>query len=246
MVPGLAKKIARPLIATVAAPLTGPVGAMALWAAGMATLKRAGFAPRTVFDIGVATGTPELYEAFPEAHFVLVDPSRDSFPHMQRLADGLDAEIHAVALGDRDGEVEIETRRDDIAGATLFKELGPVGETERYAVPLRRFDSLFTGFARPALCKIDVQGAELMALEGMGERMRDIDALIVEASTIPTLADAPELFEVLAFLNQRGFVVYDLVGMAHRPLDGALAQLDLLCVPVDSPLRADHRWRATL
>jgi FkbM family methyltransferase len=246
MVPGLAKKITRPFIAAAASPLTGPVGAMALWAAGIATLKRAGFAPRTVFDIGVATGTPELYEAFPEAHFALVDPSRESFPHMQRIAEGLDAEIHAVALGDRDGETEIEARRDDIAGATMFKELGPLGATERYVVPMRRFDSLFSRFARPALCKIDVQGAELMALAGMGERIRDVDALIVEASTIPTLADAPELFEVLAFLSGRGFVVYDLVGMAHRPLDGALAQLDLLCVPADSRLRADHRWRATL
>ena len=246
MVAHLAKKIVRPLIAAAAAPLTGPVGAMALWAAGIATLKRAGFAPRTVFDIGVASGTPELYLAFPDAHFVLVDPSRASFRHMQRIAEGLDAEIHAVALGDRDGEIEIEARRDDIAGATVFKELGPLGATDRYAVPVRRFDTLFADFARPALCKIDVQGAELMTLEGIGERIHDFDALIVEASTIPTLADAPELFEVLAFLNRRGFVVYDLVGMAHRPLDGALAQLDLLCVPAESPLRADHRWRATL
>lgn len=29
-------------------------------------LKRLGFRPRTVVDVGVAYGTPELYEAFPE------------------------------------------------------------------------------------------------------------------------------------------------------------------------------------
>ena len=60
------------------------------------------------------------------------------------------------------------------------------------------------------------------------------------------MADAPELFDVLALLKRQGFVVYDLVGTAHRPLDGALAQVDLLCVPAASPLRADHRWRASL
>jgi hypothetical protein len=30
--------------------------------------------------------------------------------------------------------------------------------------------------------------------------------------------------------------------MVRRPLDGATAQLDLLFVPQNSPMRADRRW----
>ena len=109
---------------------------------------------------------------------------------------------------------------------------------------MRRFDSLFQDFARPALCKIDVQGAELMVLRGLGVRARAIDVVIVEASTISTLEGAPEIFDIVAEMRSLGFVIYDILGLRRRPLDNALAQVDLLFVPESSPFRADHRWSA--
>lgn len=238
-----ARQLMRPLIGA-AAPIVAPIEAMLLWDAGIRNLKRAGFAPRTVFDIGVADGTPQLYAPFAAAHFMLVDPTRESLSHMERLARRLDAEIFPLALGDRDGEMEIEIRHDDIQGATFFREIGRIGPTRRYPVPIRRFDSLFGPFPRPALCKIDVQGAELMVLEGMGDRIRELDALIVETSTIATVSAAPELFDVIGFLKARGFVVFDIFGMTRRPLDNALAQIDLLLVQEGSPYRADRRWQS--
>jgi len=81
-------------------------------------------------------------------------------------------------------------------------------------------------------------------LEGMGERISALDAIIVEASAIATVRAAPELFDVLAYVKARGFVLFDVLGLGRRPLDNALAQLDMLLVREGSPLRADHRWRA--
>jgi FkbM family methyltransferase len=241
----LAKRLLRPLLGA-ATPLLQPAGSLALWAAGMRNLRRRGFAPRTVFDVGVAVGTPELYEAFPHARFLLIDPTPQSLPHMAQIARRFDAEIFNLALGEADGEMEIEVRLDDIKGATFFEEIGPLGPTERFLVPVRRFDKLFVEFAHPALCKIDVQGAELMVLRGMGERIHELDALIVEVSTIATVAGGPEAFDVIAFLKERGFVMFELLGMSRRPLDQALAQLDILFVNERSPFRADHRWRDVL
>lgn len=220
------------------------VGSIAMWVSGLDTLKGLGFHPRTVFDIGVAAGTPDLYAAFPHAHYILVDPTRASLPHMLRLARRLDAQVCNFALGDCDGEVEIEERLDDINGATLFREIGALGPTERYAVPVRRFDRAFADFAGPVLCKIDVQGAELMVLRGMGERLADIDVFIVEASVLATIEAAPEAPEIIAFMHRHGYVVFDIVGIARRPLDNALAQIDMLFVRENSPLRADRRWSA--
>jgi hypothetical protein len=112
-------------------------------------------------------------------------------------------------------------------------------------VPLRRFDKLFGAFERPALCKIDVQGAEMMVLAGLGDRIAEIDVFIVETSTIATVKGGAEMAEVIGFMQARGFVVADIVGMKRRPLDGATAQVDLMFVRQDAPLRADRRWAKT-
>jgi FkbM family methyltransferase len=222
------------------------VGSIAMWIAGLNTLRDLGFNPKTVFDIGVAAGTPDLYDAFVDAHYILVDPAKESLPHMKRIARRLDAQVFNLALGDSDGEIEIEARLDDINGATIFKEIGPVGPTRSYRVLMRRFDHIFPEFARPALCKIDVQGAELMVLRGMGRRIEEIDVFIVEMSVIATVRDAPEAHDIIAFMRQSGFVIFDIVGMSRRPLDNALAQIDILFIKENSQLRADRRWRAAL
>jgi hypothetical protein len=81
-------------------------------------------------------------------------------------------------------------------------------------------------------------------LRGMGMRIHELDAIVVEASLIATIRDAPEIDDIIGFCKAQGFVLYDVLGGGRRPLDGALAQLDLLFVKQDSPLRADRRWSA--
>lgn len=225
-------------------PTTNRVVSAALWTTGVGTLKALGFSPRTVFDIGVAAGTDALYAAFPDAEFFLVDPTRESRPHMERIARRLNARVCNFALGDVEGEMEIEIRLDDIQGATFFREYGSLGMTERYRVPVKRFDRVFSGFAQPALCKIDVQGSELNVLRGLGARLDGIDVFIVEVSTIPTLQDGPDAFDIIALFKRHGFAIFDLAGATRRPVDNALAQIDLVFVKEDSGLRADRRWRA--
>jgi hypothetical protein len=79
-------------------------------------------------------------------------------------------------------------------------------------------------------------------LRGMGERLKEIDCLIVETSLIATVHDGPEFAEVAGFMNNAGFVLFDIVAVNRRPLDLALAQMDAVFVPETSPLRRDHRW----
>lgn len=215
------------------------------WPRTMAVLKHHGFAPATVFDIGVAYGTFPLYRAFPEAFYHLIDPARESLDYMRRLSRRLRCQIHTVALGDRDGEAALEVRA-DIQESTLLEEMGQRHVRRVDRVPLRRFDALFgEPILRPALCKIDVQGAELMVLAGMTGRLADIDALVIETSTIATVKGGAEVESVVRFLGEHGFALADVIGLRRRPLDNATAQLDLLFVPKQAPPRHDRRWAAT-
>lgn len=211
------------------------------WSQSLRTLQRQGFAPATVFDVGVGFGTFGLYHLFPKAFFHLIEPTPESLPHLQRIARRLACQIHPLALGDRDGEAVLEVRS-DIQGSTLLEEVGTRDWLRFQTVPLSRFDTLFPHIERPALCKIDVQGAELMVLRGMTGRLTELDAVIVETSTIATVKGGAEVADVIAFMAGHGFVLADILGLKRRPLDQATAQLDLLFMPERSPLRADRRW----
>jgi FkbM family methyltransferase len=219
------------------------LSALPSWPRSMRVLKNHGFSPASVFDIGVAYGTFPLYRTFPEAFYYLVDPAKESLDYMRRLSNHLRCEVHAVALGDHDGEAALEVRG-DIQESTLLDEIGPRSVRRIDRVPLRRFDSLFTQIARPALCKIDVQGAELMVLAGMTGRLSEIDALVIETSTIATVVGGAEVEGVVRFLGDHGFCLADIVGLRRRPLDGATAQLDLLFMPRHAPPFDDRRWAA--
>jgi FkbM family methyltransferase len=195
---------------------------------------------RSVFDVGVAAGTPELYSAFPDADLFLFDPTRQAAQHMQKIAAERSAAVFNVALGEANGTIRLFVP-DAHASATVFEEVDPVSSaTETVAVA--RFDDLVPEVKGPALCKIDVQGAELMVLQGMTNAIPTIDFFILEVSTIPTLVDAPDFAEVNAFMQARGFVVYDILSLLRRPLDGALAQMDVGYVRRNSVLRRDKRW----
>ena len=84
-----------------------------------------------------------------------------------------------------------------------------------------------------------------MVFEGMGSRLKDLDVVIVETSLIATLKNGPEFADVVALMNASNLVLFDITGVTRRPLDQALAQIDAVFVPSDSPLRRDHRWTAS-
>jgi hypothetical protein len=45
-------------------------------------------------------------------------------------------------------------------------------------------------------------------------------------------------------MKDHGFVAYDIHLALNRPLDGALAQIDIVFVKEYGPFRRDHSWRA--
>jgi len=207
-------------------------------------LKARGFHPATVFDVGVAYGTRELYAEFKHAKYFLIDPVPQSLPYMRDWATTLDAKVYNIALGDSDGDLDMSVP-DDIRGSTLYEQIEPPDQQSRVSVPVKRFDSAFqvSDLIPPCLVKIDVQGAELSLLKGMGKLIRDVDIFIIEVSLIVTLdGTAAHMFDVLDYLRQNEFTLYDICGLIRRPLDNALAQLDLVFCKKTSDLLQDRRW----
>lgn len=207
-------------------------------------LKQLGFDPELIIDVGVAAGTEEIYRHFPRAKYYLIEALAEFEPHLQRLCGQLNAQYFLAAAGAQNGTIEINVHP-DLIGSSVHREVdgGGINGHSRTVDVVRIDDLVQTDSKGPRMIKIDVQGAELQVLDGAQQCLRDTDVVILETSLIGTLQDAPELSEVVAYMKERGFVVFDMIGGLQRPLDGSLAQVDLVFVPQSHRMRADRRWQ---
>lgn len=202
-------------------------------------LKSLGFDARTVIDVGVAFGTPAIYSAFPKAKYFLIEPVAECLPTLQGLRQKLNAEYFLVAAGAENGEVTFNVH-DDISGSSLYPQAeGKVMDGEARTVPMKRLDAMLPQqLEHPVFLKIDTQGAEIEALKGLGERIKEIDLLILETTMMPMRHGIPQFADIVRFCDEAGFAVYDVLEGHTRALDGALAQIDLAFVRKDSALRS--------
>jgi hypothetical protein len=159
---------------------------------------------------------------------------------MERWAVQLRAEVFNVALGAQETTAPIRVYA-NIEQSSFFDNRGRSPFITEYEVPVRRFDAIIGEFARPALCKIDAQGYEVNVLQGMGQRLREIDVFLIEASPLPPYVGGPDLYAVMSLMHGQGYALYDILGMYRRPFDQALAEIDVAFVPYTSPLRQGPR-----
>ena len=206
-------------------------------------VRRLGIEFETIIDVGVAFGSPGLYRACPAAKFYLVEPVPSAKAHLDKLAQELGAEVFNVAAGATDGEMTFFVHP-DTSGSSAFRQWeGADLDGEEVVVPVRRLDAIIPRpVARPALLKIDTQGAELDVLAGAAELLNDIDMLIIEVSFHEFRKGAPEFHHIVQRMTELGYVCYEVLEGHYRAIDGALAQEDLVFIRPDSPLRAHKTY----
>ncbi|HEY9298920.1 MAG TPA: hypothetical protein VIQ31_21700, partial [Phormidium sp.] len=56
-----------------------------------------GLQPKTIIDVGAASGTLALYEVFPEARHILIEPLEEYIPHLNSLVDKLEQAEYIIA-----------------------------------------------------------------------------------------------------------------------------------------------------
>lgn len=153
-------------------------------------------------------GRHVAFEPLPE----LAGELRAAFPRV---------EVHQAALSDRPGTREFVRVVDDL-GWSGFRErpVPDAGVTERIEVKVERLDDALPAGARPALVKIDVEGAELEVLEGARRTLEAHRPVVVfehGAGSADYYGTEPEhVFELLAGLG------YEIRGLdGEGPYDAA-------------------------
>jgi FkbM family methyltransferase len=206
--------------------------------AGLALLRSNGFAPNLVIDVGVNRGTwtLETHRVFPSAKFILVDADPTNADCLARLCESLPNCRHMIALLGSDKRRSVRFFQMG-TGSSVLSELTSAKRKE-VALPMTTLDSVVGSEVEgPILLKLDVQGYELEVLRGGEKVLRNSEVAIIECSLIQYNDGAPLFADVVDFMKDHGFVVYDFCGESRREVDGALFQTDVMFTSERSVLR---------
>ena len=199
------------------------------------------FRPGTIVDIGAYVGEWSLRAGaiFHEARFVMIDGNPENETALQdaRRSLGNRAEYVIALLGpDTRDEVVFYQMA---SGSSLLPEMTTVARRE-LSLPMRTLDTVCADHVgdSPFLLKLDVQGFELELLKGGPKTLERAEVVILETSVLPYNDGAPSFTDVVLFMEQSGFAVYDFCGQFRRQTDQTLFQTDVVFVRHDSDLRA--------
>lgn len=214
----------------------------------LAYLRDHGFTPGTVVDVGVADGTFELYEIFPHSFHLLIEPLAEFEPALKLICQRYDADYVIAAAGNRNTETSIYCSGDK-HGASLMHEHGdhaPKAGDSRLIRSVRLDDLIRDRNCKPPfLIKVDVQGFEHFVMEGATNVLPDTEAVILETALFRFKEDRPLFDETITFMKGLGFLPYDIFGGYLRPLDGALAQIDVAFVKQKGRFRESNAFAST-
>jgi FkbM family methyltransferase len=206
-------------------------------------MRQQGFYPSVVIDVGAQTGTADLYQAFPDALHLMIEPVAEHKAALTRLAAMLrNAEVIIAAAAARSGETHLL-----VSDNKLYSEISdraePVSDlTEVRTVPCVAIDDLCRSRALkgPYLAKIDVDGRELDVLEGMSDTLKDTECVIVE--TVFFGDGKNNFYRVVDYMNTFDLVIYDIVEPLYRQFDKALWQTDTIFVKRTGRFRQFHEY----
>jgi len=206
--------------------------------------KSTGFEPGCIIDVGIATGTPGLYETYPDAMFVLFDPIAENEVFMKDICERYpQARYYLAAAGSSHGRQTLSV--DPTYGGSRFVEsVGRHSHGVDREVPVLAIDDVVAelGCRGPFVIKVDTEGSELEVLEGAHQVMGDTEMLILESRTWP-IGKAPQLYEMLRRLKEWGFVAFDLINRNYNDVAGFLKQFDLVAVKENGFFRTPSSYQ---
>lgn len=192
-----------------------------------------------VLDVGANTGqfASEIRQGGYKGRIVSFEPLSQAHSELliSTARDSMWEAYPRCALGDRNGEVEI-----NIAGNSLSSSILPMLESHKSAapessyngkevVPIKTLDAVAGQYLKDAkapFLKIDTQGFEWMVLDGARDTLPRIKGILVELSLV-RLYEGQHLWrEVIDRLEAEGFTLWGFTPVFFDQVSGRSLQVD--------------------
>lgn len=159
-----------------------------------------------IIDVGVASGTPDLYREFPNARYLLVDPLDETISMLKHVPK--DYVFFNYALGNSKGKINLNIPEKKSRSSILKR----FESFERYDM---REVNLITGSELIEMAdiksgmkiglKIDTEGSELGVLMGFGRHLKSFSWIIIECSTKKRFEGQSNFQDINKFITDMGF-----------------------------------------
>lgn len=178
----------------------------------------------TVIDVGVADGTPELYEAFRGKKFILIEANPFYREKVRTIAAHLGASVEMSFCGEGESTAILHL-------AKQSSSKYPARDTTSVVeVPVKALDTIVVehNLRGPFVLKIDIEGAELEALKGAVHTLKEVSVLIVELPLLGIRPRAPSFEETFMFIAAQGFHLFNICEGGGIQENGRLGHADFI------------------
>ncbi len=168
----------------------------------------------TFIDVGVASyGTEDIYNRFPKAKLILIDPLDDAKDYAEKLSKKRNVNFIKTALGKEDGiKKEIKIQKD--RGKTSLLEISDINMkddfTEVKKIEINTLDTVLNNKEHLGKIgiKIDVEGYELEVILGAKETLKNTQFVIAEVRhNHESLKNVYKLHEFMSAMTDNKFVL---------------------------------------
>ena len=192
-------------------------------------VNKARFSPRTVVDVGAGRGTVHLYEAFPEAYHVLVEPLTEYESDLRKALELYQGEYIFTAAGATNTRAFINVERRPMMSSFLARtNLTSTGkQVEKREVAVKTLDTLMEeyGLEPPFGLKIDTEGFEEQVVRGATNFLRRTEFVIAELSLAERFVDSYTFAEFTELMDENDFFLWDVLGVSGvRFVDAAFVR----------------------
>jgi FkbM family methyltransferase len=203
----------------------------------LALLKRYGFEPKHIVDVGANRGTwtRKAVQFFPNAQYTLVEPQDQLKTYIQDLvASGIKINWINAGVSDVSGTLPLTvSNRDD---SSTFVSLPEDGNAPKILIPVRTLSEIVSSSDSPVpeMVKIDAEGFDLKVLAGAAQLFGKTEVFFVEVVISENHPYENTIAKVIPAMEKVGYHAVDITDINRSPRYGVLWLCELAFLRNDS------------